>query len=141
MAGCCPEKAIAMQSTERFLLNSAGKSMPAALDAPGVRGDGEDVGGPGMIDGLAAEGYSQILTVPPGGVQLNFEPIIFRIQSWYSATLKVTLLYKISDSRAGENIIRVTNIRAGEPDRSLFQVPAGYRTIEEKSAFTINDAP
>ena len=115
--------------------------MPAALGGPGVRGDSGDVGGPGIVDGLPAEGYSEILTVPPGGVQLNFEPIIFRIESWYSATLKVTLLYKISDSRNGENIIRVINIKSGEPDPSLFQVPAGYRTIEEKSAFTINDAP
>jgi hypothetical protein len=137
-AGCCPEKTISWQSTERFLLNSAGKSMPAALNTPGVRGDGGDVGGPGMIDGLPAEAYSQILTVPPGGLQLNFQPIIFRIESWYSENLKVTLLYKISDSRDGGTTIRVTNIKPGEPDAALFQVPADYSTIEEKGAFTIN---
>lgn len=139
--GCCPEKVGAWQSNERFLLNSAGKSMPAGLDTPGVRGDGGNLGGPGTIDGLSAEGYSQIITVPPGGAQLNFQPIIFRIESWYSESLKATVLYKISDSRGGETTIRLTNIKAGEPDPFLFLVPANYRTIYENGVFTIDSVP
>jgi hypothetical protein len=138
VVGCCPEKTISWRSTEYVLLNSAGKSMPEF--GPGARGDGGKVGGPGMIDGLPAEGYSQIITAPVGGLQLNFQPIVFGIESWYSETLKVTLLYKLSDSRDGETTIRLTNIRPGEPDPSLFEVPAGYRTIEERSTFTINSA-
>jgi hypothetical protein len=133
--GCCPEKASSRLSTEYFLLNSTGESMPTL--AAGARGNGGKFGGLGMIDGLPAEAYSQTVTVPPGGVQLAFEPIVFPVESWYSPTLKVTLLYKFSDSRDGETKIRVTNIKQGEPAPSLFQVPAGYRTINEAGDFTI----
>jgi hypothetical protein len=35
-----------------------------------------------------------------------------------------------SDPRSGETTYRLTNIDRSEPDRSLFEVPAGY-TIKE----------
>ena len=111
--------------------------MPPMLGDPGVRSDGGSIGGPGVIDGLAAEAYSQIITIPPDASQLGYETVVVNVESWYSQSLKVTLLYKLSDSRGGGTTIRVTSIKPGEPDPLLFQVPRDYLTLEEKSSFTI----
>jgi hypothetical protein len=41
------------------------------------------------------------------------------------------VLQKISDPRSGETVHRFTNIVSGEPDPSLFRVPADY-TIKDQ---------
>jgi hypothetical protein len=37
------------------------------------------------------------------------------------------------DPRSAETTYRLTNIDRGEPDRSLFEVPAGYTVSEGKT--------
>jgi len=93
-----------------------------------------------MIDGISAEGYRQVDRLPRGA-QGNEQTRFVALSNWYSPDLELTILIKIADSRNGErSTLRLTNIKPGEPDPSLFQVPAGYRTIEEKSAFAIDYA-
>jgi hypothetical protein len=48
---------------------------------------------------------------------------------WYSADLKVNLLSKRSDPRTGMQSARLKEIHRGEPDASLFEIPAGYKII------------
>jgi len=52
-------------------------------------------------------------------------------ESWYSQELHEVVLRKRSDPRSGESVYRLTDIRRGEPDASLFQVPGGYKTSTE----------
>ena len=42
---------------------------------------------------------------------------------------------KSSDPTAGETVYRLTNSRRSEPERSLFQVPAGYAVQEAGAMF------
>jgi hypothetical protein len=45
----------------------------------------------------------------------------------------VTILSKHTDPMMGDRVERLTNVRRGEPDPALFQVPAGsYRMESEK---------
>lgn len=47
-------------------------------------------------------------------------------ESWFSAELKVELLATTQVSPSATRTTRLTNIVPGEPDPSLFQIPAGY---------------
>jgi hypothetical protein len=51
-------------------------------------------------------------------------------EKWYSAELKVYVMTKHIDPRFGETTYRLTNIKRGDQDPSLFQVPAGYKVTE-----------
>jgi hypothetical protein len=44
--------------------------------------------------------------------------------------LQTLLISKHHDPRSGETIYRLTNINRSEPDRSLFEVPSDYYTLD-----------
>lgn len=81
------------------------------------------------IEGVEAEGKRTTTTIPAGAVG-NERPIEMITETWYSPELQTTIMSKRSDPRTGESIFRLTNIRRGEPDASLFQVPSDY-TVKE----------
>ena len=112
------------QSTERFLLMSAGIS----LHSLGPSARGENIGA-AIIDDIPVEGSEEKRTWPSQAT-VSFE-------SWYAPSLKITILFRILDSHNGETTIKLTNIKPGEPPPALFEIPAAYRLAEEKSAFTI----
>jgi hypothetical protein len=91
-----------------------------------------------IIDGLAAEGYRWSFTMA-NGPRLDDQFVDVSFESWYVPEWKVTTLLRISQSRSGDTTVRLTNIQPGEPDGSLFQIPAGYRMVEESSTFTIGE--
>jgi hypothetical protein len=51
--------------------------------------------------------------------------------------MKLTILSKCSDPRTGETITRLEKLDRGEPDPTLFQVPADYTVVEETDQFRI----
>jgi hypothetical protein len=77
------------------------------------------------FDGVTAEGTRTVATIPAGDIG-NERPIEMISEQWYSKDLQMTVMSRHSDPRTGETTYRVTNIRRGEPDPSLFQVPADY---------------
>jgi hypothetical protein len=81
------------------------------------------------VEGVAAEGGRVTFTIPAGKIG-NDRPIVSFNERWYSQELQTVVLSKNSDPRMGETTYRLTNIDRGEPDPSLFQVPADY-TVEE----------
>jgi hypothetical protein len=119
-------RAGARQSTERFLLMSAGISLHSL--GPAARGD---TIGKAIIEDLPVEGSKEMLTSPGGAVLF---------ESWYAPTSKATVLFRITDSGGNETTIRLTNIKTAEPDASLFRIPANYRFVLEQSSFTLHDA-
>jgi hypothetical protein len=82
------------------------------------------------IEGVLAEGKRETITIPAGQIG-NERAIDIVSESWYSQELHTMVLRKHSDPRSGENVYRVTDIKRGEPDASLFQVPSGYKTKAE----------
>lgn len=77
------------------------------------------------IEGVLARG-TRTTTVIPAGAIGNEQPIKDVLEEWHSEDLKVLVLTKHVDPRAGETTYRLTNITRGDPNPSLFAVPAGY---------------
>jgi hypothetical protein len=82
-----------------------------------------------MIEGVLCEGR-RATSIIPAEEAGNELPITIVNEQWYSHELQVYVLTKQSDPRSGETIYRLTNINRGEPDRSLFEVPADYSVTE-----------
>ncbi len=78
------------------------------------------------IEGVIAEGTRNVETIEAGAIG-NDRPIQVVNERWYSDQLKTMVMTTHIDPRSGDESFRLTNIRLGEPDAGLFQVPAGYR--------------
>ena len=83
------------------------------------------------IEGIHATGTRMTTTIPAGQMG-NEQPMAVTSERWYSPELKVTVMTKHNDPWAGELKTQFTNVTAGEPDRSLFTVPADYKIVDEK---------
>ncbi len=79
-----------------------------------------------VIDGVPATGKRTTQTIPAGAIG-NRQPIKTVTESWTSTTLKVGVLMKRSDPRFGDTVMKLTEIKLGEPDPALFKVPADYK--------------
>jgi hypothetical protein len=78
------------------------------------------------IEGVNCEGERSTSTIQVGAIG-NDRPIVSVNERWYSPELKVTVMTSKSDPRTGTEEFKLTNVRRGEPDPALFQVPAGYQ--------------
>jgi hypothetical protein len=81
------------------------------------------------LEGVLVEGRKNTSTIPAGQIG-NEQPITITSEEWRSPELNVLVMTHHTDPRMGESSYRLTNVVRGEPDPSLFQVPAGY-TIKE----------
>jgi hypothetical protein len=81
------------------------------------------------LEGIVVVGRKNTSTIPAGQIG-NEQPITITSEEWRSPELNVLVMTHHIDPRMGESSYRLTNIVRGEPDPSLFQVPAGY-TIKE----------
>ena len=79
-----------------------------------------------VIEGLTTSGSRLIRDVPAGEAG-NDQPIRITSEAWYSAELQIVLSSHTLAPRTGETAYAVSGIVRAEPDRALFQVPAGYR--------------
>jgi hypothetical protein len=78
-----------------------------------------------VIEGIEATGTRRTTTIPAGAIG-NELPIEIVSERWYSEQIKTVVMTRRSDPRSGEQTYRLTNIVLGEPDPSLFVVPADY---------------
>jgi hypothetical protein len=94
-----------------------------------------------MVNGVSAVGTRTIRTIPAGAMG-NEKPIVITVERWYSPDLQMNVMIKRSDPRTGENLFQLTNIVPGDPDPTLFQVPADY-TMKEggKMGFRRKEPP
>ncbi|HVG29231.1 MAG TPA: energy transducer TonB [Pyrinomonadaceae bacterium] len=77
------------------------------------------------VEGVEAEGTRTTVTIPAGAIG-NERAIQIVSERWYSPELQTVVMTKHSDPRFGETTYRLTNVSRGEPDHSLFEVPAGF---------------
>ncbi len=106
----------------------AGRAIPAMQRASAFNTNTESLGKQTM-EGVEVEGKRTVTTIPVGAIG-NERPIEIVAESWYSPELQTTIMSKRTDPTSGETTYRLTNIRRGDPDASLFQVPSDY-TIKE----------
>jgi hypothetical protein len=83
------------------------------------------------MEGVLVEGTRHTTTRPEGSRLGNDRPITVVSETWTSPDLKVVVLSKQSDPRSGEYTRKLVNITRGEPDASLFQLPADYIMQED----------
>jgi len=104
---------------------------------PAVRPEGSSESlGTQVIEGVQAQGRRTITTYPAGTIG-NAQPVSYTSEIWTSLDLNLVIAAKTSDPKQGDRIESLTNINRAEPDPALFQVPAGYKVINETGPFTI----
>jgi hypothetical protein len=81
------------------------------------------------IEGVLANGVRTTRTIPAGQIG-NERAISIVTEVWTSSDLKTIISSKREDPRMGEQTFRLTNIVRGEPDASLFTVPADFKMID-----------
>lgn len=81
------------------------------------------------IEGVPANGVRTTRTIPAGQIG-NERPISIVTEVWTSPDLKTIISSKREDPRMGEQTFKLTNIVRGEPDASLFTVPADFKMID-----------
>ena len=77
------------------------------------------------IEGVLAKG-TQVTSTYPAGAFGNEMPLAITTETWYSPDLKILVMSKSNDPRIGETTYKLTNLVRGEPDPSLFNIPADY---------------
>lgn len=82
------------------------------------------------IEGFIVKGTRFTTTTPAGAIG-NDKPMTTTSERWFSEDLKMDLLIKSSSPESGQHVRRLVNIRSGDPDPLLFQVPVDY-TVKEQ---------
>ena len=81
-----------------------------------------------VLNGLDLIGTRETQTINPR-VAGSDRPIVVK-EFWYSPQLGVNVLTTRDDPRSGKEVFTVTDIRWGEPDSSLFALPANARVVD-----------
>jgi hypothetical protein len=81
-----------------------------------------------IIEGTLATGARAGMVVPAGQIG-NEQPLSLTSELWYAPELGMVVLTRQSDPWMGETSTRLTHVRRGDPDSSLFDPPAGYRLL------------
>jgi len=93
-----------------------------------------------QIEGVQAEGRRVTTTILAGKIG-NERPIVSVMERWFSPQLQALVLMTHNDPRMGQNSYKLTKITLAEPDPSLFEIPAGYTTIEGRPAAMEGNGP
>jgi len=80
------------------------------------------------ISGYEASGEKVTRTIAAGEIG-NEKPIEVVTERWFSSDLQLPVLIVHTDPLMGTASTKVTSVTRGEPDASLFQVPADYKTV------------
>jgi hypothetical protein len=81
------------------------------------------------MEGLTVTGVRTTRTIPAGEVG-NEKPISIVTEVWTSPDLKTIVYSKRTDPRMGEQTFKLTNVVRGDPDASLFTVPADFKVTD-----------
>jgi hypothetical protein len=83
-----------------------------------------------IMDGTTLHGTQKQRTIDAALSSTN-QPVTITDQYWYAPDLFLYLIVKHDDPRTGEQIVAVTHIDRQEPPAAKFEVPAGYKTVDE----------
>jgi len=106
--------------------NAAIAAIPPVPLTPGPIGQGVTTAlGSRDFDRVRADGSRTTWTIPAGKIG-NEKPIDVISERWYAPDLLLVVFSRYLDPRRGETTYRLTGLKRGEPDASLFQVPPDY---------------
>ena len=78
------------------------------------------------MEGIQATGTRSHDTIPAGTIG-NDKDLMITHETWYSPELKLVIQSTQNDPRFGQTTFTLKNIQQGQPDETLFQVPADYK--------------
>lgn len=82
------------------------------------------------MEGVPVDGTRNTTVIPAGQIG-NEQPIQTVTERWYSPDLQIYVLTRHSDPRAGETVTRLTSLSRSEPARTLFEVPADFKVVDD----------
>jgi hypothetical protein len=83
-----------------------------------------------IMDDTVLHGTQKQRTID-AAVSTTTQPVTITDQYWYAPDLFVYLIVKHDDPRTGEQIVAVTHIDRHEPPAAKFEVPAGFKIVDE----------
>jgi hypothetical protein len=114
---------------------------PVTGPLPGDRGSAvHDSLGKRFIAGVETEGTHDTLTYNPG-VFGNDRKVTIEQEFWWSPQLGLNLLSIRTDPRIGKQTFTVTSLVQGDPDASLFELPAGFKVVDQRQTAPAQSAP
>jgi hypothetical protein len=108
-----------------------------ALQTPGPFANGtrslsrEDIGNE-TINGISVIGSRETTIINPGVVG-NDKALATTREFWYAPSIRTNLLVTRVDPREGKQVIALTDLALAEPDSRMFEVPAGYTVVDERT--------
>ena len=78
------------------------------------------------MEGIQATGTRIRRTIAAGTIG-NDKDLVITHETWYSPELKLVIQSTQNDPRFGQTTFTLKNIQQGQPDETLFQVPADYK--------------
>jgi len=90
----------------------------------------EEALGTSVMDGVSVRGVLQTKVVL-APASTTGKTLTVQDQYWYSDELHLNMLVKHDDPRTGSQIVSVTQVSRTEPDAKWFEVPAGYKLVDE----------
>jgi hypothetical protein len=104
--------------------------VPAIVNPrPGSRVTETDLGDQVMDDTILHGTQKQ--RIIDAAVSSTGQPVTITDQYWYAPDLFVYLIVKHDDPRTGEQIVAVTHIDRHEPPAAKFEVPTGFKIVDE----------
>jgi hypothetical protein len=115
--------------------------LPFHARLPGPRGAGTVTPlAAETVEGLKAEAKRTTWTIEAGKIG-NERPIVIVSEVWTSPELGITLRSRDIDPVVGEDSYRVQNVVRGEPDASLFRVPADFTKVTAPALMMMRSKP
>lgn len=87
--------------------------------------------GTNTFEGFNVTGTRYSTTMPAGTIG-NDKPITTTSERWFSPDLKMDLVNSSDNPETGKHVQKMVNIRTGDPDPLLFQVPADFTVTERQ---------
>ncbi|HUE44598.1 MAG TPA: hypothetical protein VMP12_13570 [Candidatus Sulfotelmatobacter sp.] len=87
------------------------------------------------MEGVLVRGLLRTRTVPANDSGTG-KIVEITDEYWYSDELRLNMAVRHEDPRTGQQIVTVTKLRREEPDPDTFEIPAGYKIVDENPATT-----
>lgn len=88
--------------------------------------------GDDTVNGISVTGSRETVTIQPGTVG-NDKALITTREFWYAPSIHTNLLVMRNDPREGKQTIALIDLSLAEPDPRLFEIPAGYAVVDERT--------
>lgn len=83
--------------------------------------------------GVTTHGYREITTIN-SGVAGNDRQMVTTREFWYSPQLGFDVVSMVDIPRSGKQSFSVTELSLSEPDLHYFEVPEGYKVVDERDS-------